>query len=227
MARNFDGTDDSVDFGSDASIDDFNVRTVSFWILVSTGASEVDYIVSKNSGATGWGVEYNTFNATSSRFGLFQGFSVASGEWFAPQVTVPTHVVVVYDRTSSANDPVVYFNGVSQTITETQTPSGSAVADAAGALHMGELGGGANDFTGVISHFCYHNAAFSAADVNRAMWWGRPFGGLKAYHPFLTSKVANEGSATADGTVSGSTMAAMVVPAMRPGSAMMGMGVGW
>jgi hypothetical protein len=60
------------------------------------------------------------------------------------------------------------------------------------------------------------------------MWWGRPHGGLQFYQPLVTDKLTNEGSDTgATYTVTGAVVAELAVPTVPPGSAMMGLGVGW
>ena len=40
------------------------------------------------------------------------------------------HVLVIYDKTSVSNNPYIYVDGVSQTVTEYSTPGGSANSDA-------------------------------------------------------------------------------------------------
>ena len=45
MGRNFDGTNDSISFGSDASIDDLNPKTISYWMKANAAAN--DYVIGK------------------------------------------------------------------------------------------------------------------------------------------------------------------------------------
>jgi hypothetical protein len=42
---------------------------------------------------------------------------ITAGDWF--------HVIVTYDHTSTANDPIMYINGVAQTVIEDGTPAGA------------------------------------------------------------------------------------------------------
>ena len=76
---------------------------------------------------------------------------------------------------------------------------------------------------GRLQNFCFDETALTDELVNRARWWGRPKGGVLVYHPFYTTKLDNEGSATAPGTATGSIMGSLVVPCGRPG---MGIGLG-
>lgn len=230
MARDFDGANDQIAFGSDASIDNFVTKSISFWARSDTGASAFDEILNKSSaggGSTGWFVAHNTFNPVGARLSYQNTWSGTDGAWHAPDFTGYRHVCITYDGGNVANVPIIYIDGVAQTLVVGSTPTGTLDADAAHNLLLGEDAGGSSDWDGALAHLCYHDAIFTAADVNRARWWGRPHGGLKVYHPFLTDKVANEGSATANGTVTGSAMAAAAIPVQRPGTAMMGMGVGW
>ncbi len=53
-------------------------------------------------------------------------FSTTAGSWTVtrPSVDVFHHVMVTYDSTNFANDPSIWVDGVSQTVTETSTPAG-------------------------------------------------------------------------------------------------------
>ena len=228
MARAFDGTNDNVDFGSDASIDGFSVMSIVGWVNIQTPAANADYLMSKvltGGNTDGWAVTSNTNN---TRMELLRSWSGALATWyFTKPANGRHHIAWTYDGGATTNDPVGYLNGVSQTIGEATAPSGTLPSDATNNLRLGEDGQGGSDAQCDVGWFTYHNAILDAAAVNRCRWWGRPHGGMQVYHPLVTDKLANEGSATANGTATGSVMVAMAAPVQRPGSAMMGMGVGW
>lgn len=228
MARNFDGTDDNVDFGSDASIDAFTAFTVLAWVDCQTPAANSDFWCTKNfTGGVnaGWNNSFNTFSNVCD---FYRSWTTTDGTWTFPKPANGVHhMAITYDGAATTNNPAATVDGTSQTVTTAITPAGTLVSDAANPLRLGENANGGQDFQGKVGWFVYHDAILTAAEINRHRWWGRPFGGLKVYHPLITSKLANEGSATADGTATGSTMTSMVTPVQRPGSAMMGMGVGW
>ena len=81
MARNFDGTDDTINLGSDASVDDFGAITIAFWINPGTPASNADFVFSKQGATVGWCVNWNTFvtQVTYQRV-----FSTTNADWRTP-----------------------------------------------------------------------------------------------------------------------------------------------
>lgn len=221
MARNFDGTDDKVDFGSDASVDGFTAFTVLGWVNVQTPGSNSDFWVNKNGGADqGWQTSFNTFTNVCD---FYRVFSTTPGAWTWPKPANGIHhVAITYDGALTTNNPAATIDGTAQTVTTGTTPVGTVTSDAAHSLLLGEHGVGSQDFQGAISHLCYVSGVLDAAAINRHRWWGRPHGGIAVIQPMVTDKLTNEGTATATGTATGSAMASMVTPVQRPG-----MGTGW
>ena len=228
MARNFDGTNDNIGFGADASIAGFTVKTWAAW--VRHGATGVqDLIARKTGAATGW----NSFTRTAAddTVSITQQCATTDGSYRGSTAlgTGWRHIAMVHDLTGTPPiDPVIYVDGAAETITVITTPVGASAVDlTADAFAVGETGAGAADFLGDLEAMSYDNTLWDAATVNRARWWGRPGGGLEVYHPLFTDKLTNEGTGTADGTASGTTVAASLIPMVRPGQAMLGFGVGW
>lgn len=222
MARDFDGVNDNINFGSDASIDAFTLKSLSYWIRPDATSAPIP--LCKDSEANGW---ITLIKGADTKF-RFSHLWTTIGRWDTGNTIAAgtlRHVVVSYDGSSASNDPVIYFDGVAETLTRANTPTGTIGSDAAVSLIMGENGSGAQDFDGQILAFCYDNAAWSAAQANRSRYWGDPGGAVKVKHPFFTSKLANEGSATADGTATGSVMATATIPRVeRRWGSMMGVG---
>ena len=141
----FDGADDDVNLGSDASIDDIFAggATVSAWINPSSwGENGYGRILDK-SGATlpgtGWALEL----ASGTQSLLFQqGFSGGVTSWQSAtgsiQLDTWQHVSVTYDSSDPGNVPTFYINGieVGKSIDGT-TPTGTALSDAGLDLHVG------------------------------------------------------------------------------------------
>ncbi|KKP69846.1 hypothetical protein A2X44_05265 [candidate division CPR3 bacterium GWF2_35_18] len=125
----FDGTDDYVDLLSPSDLDDIPVKTISFWTKLNaqTGIGNGSHFINK--GDTGWFV---STDPTNSRNIFGHNFSTTSGRWSFPQFSLSVwhHVLVIYDKTSVSNNPYIYVDGVSQTVTEYSTPGGSANSDA-------------------------------------------------------------------------------------------------
>ena len=204
MAYSFDGTDDEIDFGSDASIDDFTSRTACFW-LVKDDTTADDFIIGKNAGGLQWDIRAN------DNIFCTQDFDTTNGTWSGGSVVTNAeliHFAVVYNRSDVANDPVIYKNSVSLTVTETLTPVGTSVADAARALRLGENGANNLDLAGDIGFVIYDSTLWTAEEVNRARWWGTRGGAVACYYPLLTD-ATNRGTATAAGTVTGAVLASL------------------
>lgn len=228
MARDFNGSADFIDWGSDASIDDLSPMTISVWLSRDVSGGNHP-LFAKRGFANGWILTVdNVTNGLDFEF----NWSTARGIWAGSSTLSATtryHIVVSYDKGAAAGtDPTMYVNGAAETITENSTPTGTANSDAAESANSGKDGSfGFAFLDGRIGWLCFDSGVWDAAARNRARWWGRPHGGVKVYHPLVTAKLANEGSATANGTATGTAVAGFATPVVRPGAAMMGMGVGW
>lgn len=212
--RDFDGTDDEISLGSDASIDEFATRTICAWVRSdSTGVGQV--IATK-------GTAVNEFMSNASTdLPRYSSDWTGDGNWIATTDVVDGatffHRCVVYSNSATTNDPTFYVNGATDALTTDTNPTGSRTSDAANELQLGESNNDAGDFNGNVGWFIFTNTDLGAAGVNRARWWGRAGGGLVVYHPFVTTKLANEGSGTADGTATGTTVIS-IPKVQRPGT---------
>ena len=227
--RDFDGTDDNIAFGSDASIDGYTTLTYSLWS--AHDALAADTLIGKEAGDAQTGSGFYWDGIVTGDLTFAYDFTNTLGVWRTGDVHnddgVWHHVAVTYDRSSTANVPIIYIDGTKPTITTTQAPVGTSESDTAQTLRAGEEANGSQDLDGRMAFLCYDDAIWTDADVNRARWWGRPFGGIQVYHPLMTNKLTNEGAATANGTATGTTNVGAAIPVVRPGMAMMGMGIGW
>jgi hypothetical protein len=124
-------TNKYINVGSDAAIDSMNPLSVCAWIFpLSYGTSTDDStIASKYSGSAAWYFQLGDDNGGTQTLYFSANFTTNDGAWRAPAnaITLNTwnHVCVTYNSSSTANDPILYVNGTSQTITEFSTPSGS------------------------------------------------------------------------------------------------------
>lgn len=142
--RRFDGSDDTIDLGSAAAIDEVYTGggTVETWMLAeTTGENGAGRVMEKGS----WVI---TFSSGALRF--FHEFTGNDGDWQTPAALVLNqwhHVAVVYDRGAIAT---IYVDGAVAT-TQTQTPTGNAIADAGGTLLLGDRpGAGDRAYDGVL-----------------------------------------------------------------------------
>lgn len=142
FALNFNGVDSYVDIGSAELLDNVTRKTISAWIF-PTGWGEfgAGRIVSKsNVNNNGWSLLIQ--DGTNDRLYFAQDFSGSGGNaWVTPtgslSLNVWQHVAVTYDRSSVSNDPVMYIDGSSKTLTQIFSSSGSPTSDAAESLLIG------------------------------------------------------------------------------------------
>ena len=119
-ALQFDGADDYVNLGSDAIIDDVFAGggTISAWINpAGWGENGYGRILDKTidtMGSDGWGLQ---LHGSTGAIRFEHGFDGTRGAWEAPgtiALNTWTHVAIVYDNSLTANDPLIYVNGVSK-----------------------------------------------------------------------------------------------------------------
>ena len=231
-ARTFDGTNDNLLSANNAVAGiDTDQKSWSAWIYLTAAPAALQNIMmagtSDGAGNGRFAVYADAPLTAGYRPYMFADGST-DGNWRGTDVSINArhHIAVTYDRGATTNDPVMYVDGATITVTELSTPVTLVGGD--DTIKFGENMGGSQDFAGSILHAALDGAIlWTAAQVNRAMWWGRPHGGLEVYHPFLTTKLADEGSAAETLTATGTTSGTVVTPCVRPGSAMLGMGVGW
>jgi hypothetical protein len=158
-ARSFDGATDFVDLGSGASIDNVFTGggTIEAWFRASGwGEGDRGKIIEKNDASTtdveGWTLGVDNSNVAGSiLFG--HGSSVGiGGVWNAQASSVAlnawTHVAVVYDKGSAANNPSIFINGSAVTVSVTSAPGGAMNADATYSGRLGNRIAGDRAFNG-------------------------------------------------------------------------------
>lgn len=230
MARDFDGTDDKLSLGSDASIDAFVSRTVAMWLRLDS-ASSYAMLSAKDGPATisGFALARN-FGATTLTITQTWDGNATEARWNVdtdPGTTL-RHVVITYNNSSATNDPAAWIDGASSGVTESVAPGTTADSDAAKNLVLGEGEDGGGDLDGLIGFYCYDNTVWDSATVNRHRWWGCAPGGpssVKVWHPFWSASLTNKGTATANATATGTTVNNAGVPRVeRCWGSMMGVG---
>lgn len=177
--------------------------------------------------ADGWRVATDSAN----HMGITRDFSSSLGAWSGgTAINASTHHFVVSHDGNVANDPRIVVDGVAETVTEDVAPSGTLDADAANNLIAGESSSGTNDLDGAIMCLTIYSGILSAAEENRHRWWGCAPGGpstMLVWHPFYTEALVNKGTGTATGVATNTTVVNLPVPTVRPGTALLGCGVGW
>lgn len=179
-AISFDGADDVINAGSPSILDNHTEITVSAWINPTTyGENNYGRIVDKGTDPTsssGWSLftcnDGGTMCTNAAAFFINFGAgptgwwstadnSVATGQW--------THLAVTYNRSSPSNDPIIYVNGRPSTLTERNTPSGTASSDAAANLLISNRNAGDRTFNGTIDDVRIFNYILTPAQIRTEM----------------------------------------------------------
>ena len=159
----FDGLGQYVDI---PKTEHYDIITVSAWVAPnSAGQNSAGMIVGKDTTVDRW-----TWNVmTSNRLQFRHGWTSSNGRWNTPVNVLPQdgswhNVVVIYDSSSSANDPEMYIDGVSQTIIEGNTPAGSAITTSQNYI-IGNRTSGNRTFDGQIDDVRIYNRALSRQEI--------------------------------------------------------------
>jgi len=136
-----------------------------------------------------------------------------NGQWGVtpPSDSVWHSILFTFDGSATTNDPIVYIDGVSVTVTEVATPVGNFITTA-GAIRMGNNSTGIRCWNGQLAEYGQWNRILSAAE---AAIFTKPYSpriisrGLVAYKP-LTGAPADEPDLVnaGSGTVTGTTKSA-------------------
>jgi len=172
--QDFDGTNDYVDVGSDASIDGVFAGggTISAWIFPQgwgeNGFGRIGDKSNDTSASQGWSFQLDNGNVSESiRFE--SGFSGGPGGWYCPDFSINLnawqHVTAVYNSNSVANDAILYINGSTCSSIDHQVPTGSYQSDAPYGLRVGNPSGATSrTFDGIIDEV-------RVSDVVRSSNW--------------------------------------------------------
>lgn len=173
MPVDFLGLNDGINFGAVTGVD-LAALTILAWIKPnSIGHNGVYGVIATKYGASGgWGSDIVTGGGYTRALRIIQSFSGADGVWLANIVItlgVWQHVAISYDNSLVANDSLIYVNGISKTVTEDNTPTGTATDGPGEDWVVGNrnVGGGAYDagFDGEISNLMVYNRILPVEEI--------------------------------------------------------------
>ena len=168
----FDGSDDRIDAGSAASLDDLGPITISLWINPrSAGASGAASIVSKYFSGAGTGRWFLELDDTAPEVGAFE-FTKNYDTTDLARVTSNgavsyntwQHIVATRDGSSTAANIHIYKNGAELTYVITQNGSVNPNSDDTHPLIIGNRRDGDRGFDGLIDEV-------RIANVTRSSCW--------------------------------------------------------
>ena len=223
MARSFDGTDDNINFGSDAGIDNVFAaapNTGSVACHFKRGATGTVILISKLTDAVadlGWRLSFR--GAGGSHVAIFLHSWDATVTSMRRETltqfsstTLLYSLLATYDGSSTTTVANVFVNGAADNGTDGSSARTTIDSEATLNCRAGESDSGLGDFNGVIGWITVTKTILTAADANRHYWWGCAPGGpstMLVWHPLWTDDLANKGTGTANGTATGTTMASL------------------
>jgi len=167
----FDGSNDHVACGSDASIDDIFTGggTVSFWISPETdGGQNFGTIIGKGTVS----IRVKDDDNEGVILNLGKGFSGDNADFLTSDEVVlenkMNHIAITYNDSSVSNTPLFYVNGVLKAIDtgSSTTPTGSASTDASPNLIIGNVSaGGSRSFDGIIDEVSLFDVELTQDEV--------------------------------------------------------------
>lgn len=164
MSRFFNGVADQKIIVTDsAAINSLPDISIAWWAFtVSEGANGI------NSGRTiDKGLDFLIFEAgigTSTRFAAERW--AGDGQWhWARTLNVWQHHLLTFSYSALANDPVMYNDGVSVTVTETLTPTGAFGASLNQDMVIGNRTAGDRTFDGGLEELAIWNRVLTAVEA--------------------------------------------------------------
>jgi hypothetical protein len=150
------------------------------------------------------------------------------GRWDSSDISLNEwhHIAITYDRGATTNDPVMYVDGTSVTVTEELTPT-TTVQSGQDTVKLGENPGGGEDANCAVAYVVDEaGVLWTLGDqVNRHRNWGRAGGGAQVCLPLVTDKLGNDGTVATTLTATGTTVIS-IPKVQRPGGmSMMGCGI--
>lgn len=172
---------DAIPYEVLSKVNNITSQSYSVWIWadsIPSGAEYTDIIMYKY--AYPGGIYTGLYD---SRLYFVNAFSGGGGIWKTNANPFTTggwrHIVVTYNDTSTANDPVIYVNGSSVTVNEDTTPVGTSVNNQSATFFIGNTidpttGNYAFSFDGKIFDPRVYNRILSAAEVTTLYNGGTP-----------------------------------------------------
>ena len=144
-------------------------KTISSWVNIDSAATAVTkafIIVDIEGAAFTTGFYFHKYT-TENNVTFLKGYSTVQGIWQTNEVlSLNTwyHLAVSYDESNIANDPIIYINGVAQSIDVKQTPVGSLQSDTSDSIFSPFVGLATTPY-GTVADLRIYNRILTAAEV--------------------------------------------------------------
>ncbi len=147
---------------------------------------------------TSAGTQVEQFLTIGVDYGFFRGWSLSTAGRARWDITRPAanewhHMVVTYDGSSTANDPLIYLDGVSQTVVEIDAPVGT-ITDNADAFRIGNNGSATRNWAGRLAEFVVYDRILTPTEVRGLCLYGPHRLGIAwvDYVPLLGTEIEPE-----------------------------------
>lgn len=184
----FDGVDDSVNLGTTGIVNNIFATggTFAAWYWIDPSASGFRFF-DKNQGAAP--NDGYLASEVSGKYNFTRHFSGNQGRW-ETTTDVPkgswVHVAMTYDASATTNDPIVYFDGVAQPITEQSAPAGTVDDDTGNILHIGNRNDLGRALNGILDDVRIYDRVLTATEIGQLR---------NAHTPALVSCTSPDGEA--------------------------------
>ncbi|MBP6883887.1 MAG: hypothetical protein KBC06_01495, partial [Candidatus Pacebacteria bacterium] len=172
-ASSTNGTDQNVNYGSNASIDGFTTKTISFWLKRnSVPGSSTDYaLLTKGLNTAGWALRLRRGSDATNGHKIFYdenwtastfGQAIYYGTTKLNSTTPWYYIVVTMNNSTAGNAPTIYLDGVAESLTAPQPTLGTVQSDSPNDFKFGENQTGGIDANEQFDEVRYSNVIRSA-----------------------------------------------------------------
>lgn len=194
-----DGVAGYVSMGSPSTLDNMNDGggTFSAWIFANgLGETAYPYVFWKNDKHK---IRLSNESGGAVKVHFHYKWDGDDGSWYTDDRVINFgkwhHLAITYDADSASNNPLIFVDGVSVSITDS-TPSGTREDDASSNFIIGGDGGGGDSFEGVITEISVFDKELSIAEVQELYNYGEALDALThSSKTNLTGYWRNKGNA--------------------------------
>ena len=189
----FDGTNDFLWSANvaDSTLDNIfdGGGTVSIWVRADAVPTNADAIMGKThnssgitTGSGGWLIDYQDISGSNVAIRFRVSFDNTiydvrtATAYYQPKWL---NIVIVYNSASASNDATIYVNGAAGSLTDTSSPVGTYVSDAASALTIGAIVSsdrtlpGSSQLDGLVDEVMMWDSMLSAGEVRFLYNYGK------------------------------------------------------